>query len=448
MRTTYIHIGTHKTGTTSIQWALNHNRAALDEHGFLYPRTGIPADHVGHHNIAWELYGSTEFRSVYGSIDDLLMEIRGSDRNVLLSSELFGVAAHNPERFASLVARLKEYTPRIVIIVYFRNQAGYARSLYFELLKHGYRETFDTFLSIIVRDRMVRLGELTRYSFCYRDFLALLPADQAELVVRYYDRTRPGSVTSDFLSVLGLKPEDLDIAEELRANLEGSIGDAFLSFYQNRRKRRLGADDARLIQVVQKALADKKVDLSLPSKQRLVAAFDASNQYMNTQFSNCALASVAMENPDPGPVNLHLESLFSEATVQLVCDVAKELDADVADAESARDAAIAERDIALAARDTALASRDTVLGERGEFAAKYASATAERDALMRDRDELMRERDGLMRECDEVVAQRESFSRAHDALRAERDAMLRSRSWRMTRPLRDARGWAARLLRP
>jgi hypothetical protein len=107
MRTTYIHIGTHKTGTTSIQWALNRHREALERRGFLYPRAGVPAEHDGHHNIGWELYGGAAFRAEHGSTDDLLEEIRASERDVVLSSELFGVAAHNPARFTSFISRLK-----------------------------------------------------------------------------------------------------------------------------------------------------------------------------------------------------------------------------------------------------------------------------------------------------------------------------------------------------
>ena len=39
-RVCYIHIGPHKTGTTSIQWFLKENRAELLKHGYFVPESG------------------------------------------------------------------------------------------------------------------------------------------------------------------------------------------------------------------------------------------------------------------------------------------------------------------------------------------------------------------------------------------------------------------------
>ena len=475
MRTTYLHIGTHKTGTTSIQWALNTRREALGRRGFLYPKAGIPpGGHHGHHNIGWELLGDFSFRAAHGDTDDLLAEIRASDRNVVLSSEVFHMAAHNAARFGSFVARLKAITPRVVIIVYLRAQADYARSLYLELLRHRYQETFETFLHAVICNGIVRYGPYIRLSFCYRDFLALLPSGEGiETAVRFYERRNTGSVVADFLSVLGLGPADLDIGAEPHANPGGSIAEALLAFYRNRRTES-PERDLRLFTFLEAAFSGKTADLSPLSRQRVVAAFDASNQLLNARFTNCALASLAMDNPAMTPADLFLEHLFSEATMHLLDQVAA--------SGTAQAALESERDAAIAHRNAALDNRNAILAERGEFANKYASAAAERDAfaeerdaigqdrdrIIAERDSFVRERDAIGQDRDRIIAERDSFVRERDAIGqdrdrisaerdafaeerdvavAERDALVLSRSWRITAPLRSVYARTARLMR-
>src|SRR4029453_2784677 len=51
----YIHVGPHKTGTSSIQWFLQENRAELLEHGYFVPKSG--ANHGAHHALARKLCG-------------------------------------------------------------------------------------------------------------------------------------------------------------------------------------------------------------------------------------------------------------------------------------------------------------------------------------------------------------------------------------------------------
>src|SRR5919106_830184 len=54
-RVCYIHIGPHKTGTSSIQWFLKENRAELLKYGYFVPESG--ANHGAHHAIVRKLCG-------------------------------------------------------------------------------------------------------------------------------------------------------------------------------------------------------------------------------------------------------------------------------------------------------------------------------------------------------------------------------------------------------
>ena len=53
----FVHIGTHKTGTTSIQKFARSNEEKLKMKGFFYPGYSIlgKKEHYGHHHIAHAL---------------------------------------------------------------------------------------------------------------------------------------------------------------------------------------------------------------------------------------------------------------------------------------------------------------------------------------------------------------------------------------------------------
>src|SRR5215475_6519782 len=125
MRKCFVHIGTHKTGTTSIQATFGGSPVELAKGGLLYPKSGIPPGHFGHHNIAWELSDDSRFDHSFGTICDLLTEIRATDQNIIISSEDLECAAWNRSRFAGLINQLKECGLEVLIVIYLRNQVEY-----------------------------------------------------------------------------------------------------------------------------------------------------------------------------------------------------------------------------------------------------------------------------------------------------------------------------------
>ena len=54
-RICYIHVGPHKSGTTSIQWFLQENRAELLKHGYFVPESETKRG--AHHALAEALAG-------------------------------------------------------------------------------------------------------------------------------------------------------------------------------------------------------------------------------------------------------------------------------------------------------------------------------------------------------------------------------------------------------
>lgn len=93
MKTVYLHIGTHRTGSTSIQRFLANGEEALADRGVIYPKTGRPdtewSNRYGHHLLHWSLVGKNGVSSdqVWR---DLQEEIACRDRRGGLSPLSFG----------------------------------------------------------------------------------------------------------------------------------------------------------------------------------------------------------------------------------------------------------------------------------------------------------------------------------------------------------------------
>jgi hypothetical protein len=197
-RRLFLHAGTHKTGTTSLQAMMAQNRRRLEKSGVLYPEAGRRAtpehgEMDGHHNIAWEMTGDERFDEQSGTFAQLLDEISGRKQHVaVVSSEDFEYLHRRPEALAAMASGIRaiDYAP--VAVLYLRSQADYAQSLYAELAGyHGLAVSFDAFL-----DRVAEQGsfEFRGWTFAF-DYEALTRpfADalgKRSLVVRAYERDR------------------------------------------------------------------------------------------------------------------------------------------------------------------------------------------------------------------------------------------------------------------
>jgi hypothetical protein len=146
-----VHIGTHKTGTTSLQSMIARNETYFAEQGLYYPTAGRAGD--GHHNLAWELNGDERYDPTVGSFADLTNELRQTKpRAVLLSSEDFEYLHLRPESLRNFRRRLSRLGYKTHVLVVLRRPSEYLESLYVELRKHGLEEEFDDFLARALAD--------------------------------------------------------------------------------------------------------------------------------------------------------------------------------------------------------------------------------------------------------------------------------------------------------
>lgn len=134
MKTIYLHIGAHRTGSTSIQRFLAKAEDALAKQGIIYPETGRPdtdwSNQYGHHVLHWSLVGKhgIDGDQVWSDLQKEI-ECREGDR-VVLSAEGFeweGEISKNQIQ-QQVDAYLNPYP--LHIIVYLRPPLSFLRSVY------------------------------------------------------------------------------------------------------------------------------------------------------------------------------------------------------------------------------------------------------------------------------------------------------------------------------
>lgn len=205
IRNLYIHIGTHKTGTTAIQHFLYNNRKVLEEKNFHYPDfivriPGLDWAKQMSHNLAWHLgFGNGPSAAAARDIDTafFLEQVAGRD-NVVLSSEVFceNVTPDNLSRLAWFLDEVK--VENFVFIIYLRRQDLFLESAYQQVVKQG---RFWKNISELTSHLEDRFYALDRYAERF---------GKPSIRVRVYeqDQFQGGNIFTDFFSLLNLEVTD------------------------------------------------------------------------------------------------------------------------------------------------------------------------------------------------------------------------------------------------
>lgn len=354
MRKCFIHAGTHKTGTTSLQIVSNQRRQALRRHNYLYPSTGRPPEGPhGHHNLAWEISQDRRFRPEYGTLDDLVAVIDDEPQHVILSSEDFECSVFHEDRFAEFLEHLRSRDLDITFIVYLRNQVDYAQSLYQTMVTLGLPCTFAEFVGAIVDEGRFCWQEWI-FPFCYQDFLTRLESfDGTSLIVRSYDNPPQHSLIADYFSILGLTPEALDIDSGFQANARPPIVTSVTALCENRRGAALDPTELAIAACLTGPGPSPRPRLSDASREAIARRFRQSNAYVVERYGLPEWD--ALERPaghsEGTPA---FEAVFSAEFASCVTRVVELFRSEYASLQAVRNAAAPEDAAALAAECEAL----------------------------------------------------------------------------------------------
>ncbi len=130
MKTAFIHIGTHKTGTTFIQrWMHLHLKQLLDA-GIYVPETGRMRKEAQHKHLSAPIREWLPDSDVPEIWQKLGAEIKNRPEDVLLSAEHFTRSMLATNRANRLMAYLESLGYRVVLILFLRDQVSYINSRY------------------------------------------------------------------------------------------------------------------------------------------------------------------------------------------------------------------------------------------------------------------------------------------------------------------------------
>ncbi len=168
----FLHVGTHKTGTTALQSLLATNQKLLSDGGVLFPSAGRIGKYSGHHNIVRELNDQKCFRKKYGTLEKLCYEIKKSNHKIIiLSSEDFGYLYGRSDKLRFFKDALEQCGCHIEVVLFFRDHASYAELLYRELLKDGLDISFQDFTQELIKTGMFIFDNNRRFCFMYENVI-------------------------------------------------------------------------------------------------------------------------------------------------------------------------------------------------------------------------------------------------------------------------------------
>jgi hypothetical protein len=159
-----IHIGTEKTGSTSIQHFLYNNRTPLNENGFHFIQSPGKLNNRKLPAYCIDLNKEDEFFSLQGIktkeqklafnekfLNDFKLEMNSlpaSVHTVIFSSEHFHSRVNSLGEIKVLKNLLECYFQSFQIICYVRNQALVCESLYTTAIRAGHTYSFPEFLTL------------------------------------------------------------------------------------------------------------------------------------------------------------------------------------------------------------------------------------------------------------------------------------------------------------
>lgn len=133
-----LHIGTHKTATTTIQDMFHKNASLLEKHGLVYPRLGRV---TGHHGLVYDWASLPPVYELGSSSLDafswIARKYASRDVTVFLSSEEF--SRHDPKALVDFTAVRERLAPfdEIEVICVLRTQWQFMQSIYLELSRRN-----------------------------------------------------------------------------------------------------------------------------------------------------------------------------------------------------------------------------------------------------------------------------------------------------------------------
>lgn len=141
-----LHIGRHKSGTSSIQLMLHLNKKHFDSQGILYPLAGRDKNTIAHHKLALDFKGKGARKAIDKFANELKKEYRSHHSTLVVSSEAFQNVVDSDviNYFFSKIPHKKK-----IVICYIREFLDYTISSFRQKVQN--QSNFDIFPTYVTR---------------------------------------------------------------------------------------------------------------------------------------------------------------------------------------------------------------------------------------------------------------------------------------------------------
>lgn len=284
MKTLYIHIGTPKTGTTSIQNFCGLNREKLKEQGVLYPIMNYHYERKSVNRNGYFLTGTIKEngtrnkekeKQVFDNELQYIVDCFNDYDTILLSDESIWWATSTRRKglWKDLKKHSEQHNYQIKVIVYLRRQDQFMMSRYNQKLKTDFiasTQSFDEYFADMngrfkcVMDYRERIDNIAK------------SISKENVIVKRFDRNYfyNGDLNQDFLHILGVKVDDSFQQLNETANTGISVQSGEIKRVLNRLKPITMADNNKLIKIL------KECEEVLPESNTSLMSTDEVKAFM------------------------------------------------------------------------------------------------------------------------------------------------------------------------
>ncbi|WP_111747861.1 hypothetical protein [Salinisphaera orenii] len=295
-----IHIGTEKTGTTTLQETLGKNRKALRKAGIAYlagPKLKnardlaaayVPGGKPDDYLAAWGI-GTDEERSRFRADTEeyyrsQLEKARKKCHTAVLSSEHFHSRLQTADSIGHLKGLLEPYADEMVIVCYLRRQVDMVVSMHSTVLKSGGGPSFKGHTENMLRS--------DRYYCDYKKMLDNWDSvfGRSAIKARRFIKEKlvNGNIIDDFFRSQGLSERKVKIRPEPTNESVNHIGQVLLRELNRSIPQSASSkvkNNAKVVRrTISKAFAGRGEQLPPEAAKRLQSRFDEINEEVRKEY--------------------------------------------------------------------------------------------------------------------------------------------------------------------
>lgn len=284
MKTLYLHIGTSKTGTTTIQTYCGINREQLKSKGVLFPIMPYHYDRITENRNGHFLYATIyengvrnkeKEKQVLKQELDYIVDCFKDYDNVLLSEESiwWATATRRKGLWKYLQEHSQQNNYQVKIIVYLRRQDQFMMSRYNQIIKTdtggGTQRFYEYFKDMNGKYKCV-MNYRQRLDYMAKFF------PKENIVVKRFDRSYfyNGDLNADFLHILGVEIDDTFAELPKDENLGISVQSGELKRVLNRLGTMTFAENQKLLQML------NECEVLLPKREVSIMTTEHIEKFM------------------------------------------------------------------------------------------------------------------------------------------------------------------------